>query len=63
MKKFICVSLIITFVLSLFSFTISAQEVNQQTDPHYDYHLEISSTVDAFREQRNSKIEPHQKEI
>lgn len=59
------VSLLLTTVLmSYFLFaTASAAEIKPSTDPYYDFHLNISYTVDALRADRSAQIEPLQSEL
>lgn len=66
MKKIICMTLIATMIMSLLVFSASAEEAfaeKNDTDPYYEYHLEISRDLDSMRETRNEQIAVHQKQI
>lgn len=48
---------------SFLSVTASATEAKPITDPHYDYHLNISYSIDTLRAERSAQLEPLQNEL
>ena len=55
MKKI--VSLILIFVFCVLSFNIGTYANNNEQDPYYDFHMQISSTIEEMRFERNKKIQ------
>ncbi len=56
MKKTICILIVVSFLIAFSSICTFAEEA--ETDPYYEYHLQISYKIDELREQRNNQIEP-----
>lgn len=55
MKKI--VSLILIFVFCLLSFNIGTYANNNEQDPYYDFHMQVSSAIEEMRFERNKKIQ------
>lgn len=62
-KRIISLLLMLMLLFSFMSVSASATTTKPITDPHYDYHLSISYSIDALRAERSAQLEPLQKEL
>lgn len=53
MKK--VTAILLTFILGIQLFICSTSAESINTDPNYDFHLQISKHIDELRELRNKK--------
>lgn len=61
MKK--VTAILLTFILGIQLFICSTSAESINTDPNYDFHLQISKHIDELRELRNKKIAPIQEKL
>ena len=62
-KRAISLVLVFVFLISFSTVTASAVESNPISDPYYEYHLNISYSIDSLRAERSAQLEPLQNEL